>query len=83
MKTVPDIIKTIERAFKDDPRPCCFHCFGVTSQELCAAVEKHIQENLSKVYTIEDGTCPRKDHQGRVIRPRETAQAAPNYKDKG
>ncbi len=77
MKTVPDIIKTIEKTFKEDPRPCCFHCLGVTSLELCTEVEKHIQEHLSKVYTIEDGTCPRKDHPGRVIRPREVATEAP------
>jgi hypothetical protein len=77
MKTVHDIIQTIERAFRDDPRPCCFHCFGVTSQELCAEVEKHIKEKLSDLYTVEDGTCPRKDHPGRVIRPREAAQAPP------
>jgi len=77
MKTVPDIIKTIERAFKEDPRPCCFNCFGVTSQELCTEVEKHIQEHLSKVYTVEDGTCPRKDHSGRVIRPKDVPTEAP------
>lgn len=83
MKTVPDIIKTIERTFKEDPRPCCFHCLDVTSQELCEQVEKHIKENLSKVYTVEDGTCHKKDHHARVIRPKDAGTAMPSYKDKG
>jgi hypothetical protein len=83
MKTIHDIIATIEKALKEDPRPCCFSCLGVTSQELCEQVEKHIKENLSKVYIVEDGTCQRKDHHARVIRPKDAGTAMPSYKDKG
>ena len=77
MKTVHDIIATIERALKEDPRPCCFHCLGVTSEELCEQVEKHIQDKLSTVYTVEDGTCHKRDHHARVIHPRDAAKAPP------
>jgi len=83
MKSIQDIIATIERAFKEDPRPCCFACLGVTSQDLCEQVEKHIKEKLSTVYTVEDGTCHKKDHHARVVRPKDAATAMPNYKDKG
>lgn len=83
MKTVPDIIKIVERALTADPRPCCLHCLDVTSQELCEQVEKHIKEKLSDVYTIENGTCHKRDHQARVIRPKSAGTAMPSYKDKG
>ena len=83
MKSIHDIIATIERALKEDPRPCCFHCLGVTSQDLCEQVEKHIKEKLSDAYTVENGTCHKRDHQARVIRPRDTGTAMPSYKDKG
>jgi len=73
MTSIHDIMKTIERALAADPRPCCFHCLGVTSQELCEQVEKHIKENLSKVYTVEDGTCHKKDHHAKVIHPKNAA----------
>jgi len=46
-------------------------------------IEKHISENLSKVYTVEEGTCHKKDHHARVIRPKDTGTAMPSYKDKG
>ncbi len=77
MTSIHDIIANIERALKADPRPCCFHCLGVTSQDLCEQVEKHIKENLSKVYTVEDGTCHKKDHRARVIHPKDAGAAAP------
>ncbi|OGW65694.1 MAG: hypothetical protein A3H49_01945 [Nitrospirae bacterium RIFCSPLOWO2_02_FULL_62_14] len=83
MKSVQDIIATIERAFREDPRPCCLRCLDVTSQELCEQVEKHIKEKLSNVYTVEDGTCQKKDHHARVIRPKSAGAAMPNYKDRG
>jgi len=77
MKSIHDIMKTIERALAADPRPCCFHCLGVTSQELCDEVEKHVKEKLSDVYTVEDGTCQKKDHHARVIHPKDAAKAPP------
>ncbi|MSQ77013.1 MAG: hypothetical protein EXR97_00970 [Nitrospiraceae bacterium] len=83
MTSIHDIMATIERALKADPRPCCFHCLGVTSQEICDQVEKHIKENLSTAYTVEKGTCHKKDHQARVIHPRDAGTAMPSYKDKG
>jgi hypothetical protein len=70
MKTIHDVIVNLDRAFKADPRPGCFHCLGVTSQDLCGEVERYIQGNLSKVYTVEDGICKKRDHHGRVIRLR-------------
>lgn len=70
MKTIHDVIVDIDRAFKADPRPCCFHCLSVVSQELSHGVEKHIRENLSETYTVEDGICKRRDHHARVIRLR-------------
>lgn len=83
MTSIHDIIATIEKAFKEDPRPCCFPCLGVASQQLIEQVEKHIKEKLSNVYTVEDGTCHKRDHKARVIRPRDAGTAMPNYKDKG
>jgi len=77
MTSIHDIMKTIERALAADPRPCCFHCLGVTSQDLCDQVEKHIKEKLSDVYTVEDGTCHKKDHHARVIHPKDAAKAPP------
>ena len=77
MTSIHDIVKTIERALAADPRPCCLHCLGVTSQELCEQVEKHIKDNFSKVYTVEDGTCHKKDHRARVIHPKDAGVAAP------
>lgn len=77
MKTVHDIVKTIERALAADPRPCCLHCLGVASQELCDQVEKHVKEKLSEVYTVENGTCHKKDHKARVIHPKDAAKAPP------
>ena len=77
MKSIHDIMKTIERALAADPRPCCLHCLGVTSQELCDEVEKHVKEKLSDVYTIEDGTCQKKDHKARVIHPKDAVKAPP------
>jgi hypothetical protein len=70
MKTIRDVIVDLDRAFKADPRPSCFHCLGVVSLELCTEVERHIRGNLSKVYTVEDGICRKRDHQARVIRLR-------------
>jgi hypothetical protein len=70
MKTIRDVIVDLDRTFKADPRPSCFHCLGVTSLELCAEVERRIQGDLSRVYTVEDGICKKKDHHARVIRPR-------------
>lgn len=70
MKTISDVLVDLDRTFKADPRPCCFHCLSVVSQELSYGVEKHIRENLSMTYIVEDGTCKRRDHQGRVIRLR-------------
>jgi len=83
MKSLQDVMATIERTLKADPRPCCFACLGVSSQDMCSQVEKHIRENLSKVYTVEDGTCQKKDHQARVVRPKDAGTAMPSYKDKG
>lgn len=82
MTSIHDIIATIEKAFKEDPRPCCLPCLGVASQQLSEQVEKHIKEKLSNVYTIEDGTCHKRDHKARVIHPRDAATAMPSYKDK-
>jgi len=83
MTSVSDIIANIERAFKEDPRPCCLPCLGVSSQQLIEQVEKHIKDNLSQVYTVEDGTCHKRDHQAKVVHPRSARTAMPNYKDKG
>jgi hypothetical protein len=83
MTSIHDIVANIERALKEDPRPCCFHCLGVTSQDLCEQVEKHIKEKLSTVYTVEDGTCQKKDHKARVIRQKGAGTAMPSYKDRG
>ena len=83
MKSIHDIIATVESALKEDPRPCCFDCLGVSSQELREQVEKHIREKLSTVYTVEDGTCHKRDHQARVIHLRDAVQKLPNYKDRG
>jgi len=73
MKTIRDVIVNLDRAFRTDPRPSCFHCLGVTSLELCTEVERHIQRDLKKVYTVEDGICKKRDHQARVIRPRQSS----------
>ena len=75
MTSIHDIMKIIERALAADPRPCCFHCLGITSQDLCEQLEKHIQEKLSDVYTVEKGTCHKKDHKARVIHPKNAAAA--------
>jgi len=83
MKSLQDVMTTIERTLKADPRPCCFACLGVASQEMVSQIEKHISENLSKVYTVEDGTCHKKDHHAKVIRPKDAGTAMPSYKDKG
>ena len=83
MKSIHDIMATIEGAFKEDPRPCCLPCLGVSSQELIEQVEKHIKEKLGDVYTVEDGTCHKKDHHARIVRPKSAGTAMPNYKDKG
>ena len=77
MKSLHDVMATIERALKADPRPCCFACLGVASQEMVNQVEKHVRENLSKVYTIEDGTCHRKDHHAKVIHLKDSAKPLP------
>lgn len=68
---------TVERALREDPRPTCLHCLGITSQDLCEQVEKHVREKLSDVYTIENGTCHKRDHQARVIHPKDAAKSLP------
>lgn len=77
MKSLHDVIATIERALSKDPRACCLACLGVASQEMCTEVEKYVQERLSTVYTFENGTCHRKNHQARVIHLREAAKPLP------
>ena len=77
MKSLSDVIATIERELKKDPRPRCLACLGVASQDMCSQVEKHVNEKLSAVYTIENGTCQKKNHQARVIHPREAAKPLP------
>jgi hypothetical protein len=74
---------TIERALKEDPKPCCFPCLGITSQDLSEQLERHIKEKLSDVYTVEDGTCCKRDHRARIVRPKDAGTAMPNYKDRG
>ena len=77
MKSLQDIMVTVERALREDPRPCCLHCLGITSQQLCEQIEQHVREKLSDVYTIENGTCHKRDHQARVIHPRDAAKPLP------
>ena len=77
MKSLSDVIATIERELNKDPRPCCLACLGVASQDMCSQVEKYVNERLSTVYTIENGTCHKKDHQARVIHPRDAAKPLP------
>lgn len=77
MKTVQEVVVTVERALRQDPRPCCFHCLGITSELLCEQVEKHIQERLGTVYTVENGICHRRDHRARVVHAREAAKPLP------
>lgn len=77
MKSVQDVIVTIDRTLSKDPRPHCLACLGVASQDMCGQVEKYIQERLSTVYTVENGTCHKKNHQARVIHPRDAAKPLP------
>lgn len=77
MKSLSDVIATIERELKKDPRPCCLACLGVASQDMYSQVEKHVQEKLSAVYSIENGTCHKKNHQARVIHPRDAVKPLP------
>jgi hypothetical protein len=77
MKTVQDVVVTVERALRQDPRPCCFHCLGIASEQLCQQAEEYIRERLSTVYTVENGTCYRRDHHARVVHPREAARPLP------
>ncbi len=77
MKSLSDVIATIERELNKDPRPRCLACLGVASQDMSTQVEKYVQDRLSTVYTIENGTCYKKNHQARVIHPKDAAKPLP------